>query len=137
MDTDDRNLIERLTWDEVARRIEGSRCRQAATELAKQSHGSHADKLEISLMLALAPELVDMTRAEAGPALTQDVPGRLTPTDTASPNYSRSGSFGDPTLATRAKGEILLKAMLDDLSEQVCGFVAELSATAPLRSVSQ
>jgi creatinine amidohydrolase len=48
----------------------------------------------------------------------------LTPADTSSPNYSRSGSYGDPTLATRAKGEILLAAMVDDLAEQVTGFLA-------------
>ncbi len=92
-------------------------CRQAAAfadprwpalsprrrQLAEQRHGSHADELETSLMLALAPQLVDMTRAEASPDLTQSA-GRLTPTDPTSPNYSRSGSFGDPTLATRGQG---------------------------------
>ena len=44
-------------------------------ELAEQSHGSHADELETSLMLALAPQLVDMARAEASPALTRETPG--------------------------------------------------------------
>jgi len=47
------------------------------------------------LMLALAPHLVDMTRAEASPALKQETPGALTPLDPNTPNYSRSGSFGD------------------------------------------
>ena len=70
-------------------------------------------------MLAIAPHLVDMARAEASPALKQEAPGALTPSDPNSPNYSRSGSYGDPTLATAAKGEALLAAMLDDLSEQV------------------
>ena len=47
---------------------EGPRYRRAAaTALAEQSHGSHADELETSLMLALAPQLVDMARAEAEP----------------------------------------------------------------------
>ena len=36
-------------------------------QIAEQSHGSHADELETSLMLALAPQLVDMSRAEAEP----------------------------------------------------------------------
>ena len=116
---------------------EGPRYRRAAAELAEQRHGSHADELETSLMLALAPELVDISRAEASPALTQEVPGRLTPTDTASPNYSRSGSFGDPTLATPAKGTILLKALLDDLDEQVSVFLARLATVPPIRGVSR
>jgi creatinine amidohydrolase len=102
---------------------DGQRYRRAAAELAAQNHGSHADELETSLMLALAPHLVDMPRAEASPALTHEVPGPLTRRDSASPNYSRSGSFGDPTLATRAKGEILLAAMVDDMAEQATAFV--------------
>lgn len=84
---------------------DGPRYRRAAAELAGPSHGSHADDLETSLMLAIAPHLVEMARAEASPPLTREVPGRLTPTDTASPNYSRSGSFGDPTVATATKGD--------------------------------
>lgn len=102
---------------------DGPRYRRAATEIAEQRHGSHADELETSLMLALAPHLVEMSRAEASPPLTHEVPGRLTPIDTASPNYSRSGSFGDPTLATATKGNILLRAMLDDLDEQISTFL--------------
>lgn len=108
---------------------EGPHYRRAATALAQQGRGSHADELETSLMLAIAPEVVDMARAQASPAIAQAAPGRLTPSDKASPNYSRSGSFGDPTLATFEKGETLLAAMLDDLTEQTTAFLAELSGT--------
>jgi creatinine amidohydrolase len=114
---------------------DGQHYRRAAAQLAEQRHGSHADELETSLMLAIAPHLVDLGNAEASPPLKQEMPGRLTPSDAASPNYSRSGSFGDPTLATAAKGEILLKAVLDDLTEQVLAFLAA-PATDPIRSVS-
>jgi creatinine amidohydrolase len=103
---------------------DGPRYRRAAEKLAEQDHGSHADELETSLMLALVPQLVDMSRAEASPALKHEMPGPLTFREPASPNYSRSGSFGDPTLATRAKGEILLEAMVDDIVEQATAFVA-------------
>lgn len=115
---------------------EGPRYLRAAKALAEQGHGSHADELETSLMLALAPELVEMSRAEASPALKDQAAGRLTPSDAASPNYSRSGSYGDPTLATRAKGEALLAAMLDDLNEQAEAFVAE-HASDPVRNISR
>jgi creatinine amidohydrolase len=104
---------------------EGPSYRRAAVELAEQSHGSHADELETSLMLALAPEVVDMSRAEASPKVKCETPGRLTPSDVSSPNYSYSGSYGDPTFATRAKGEILLAAMVDDLNEQVTTFLSQ------------
>jgi len=103
---------------------DGPNYHRAAAQLAEQRHGSHADELETSLMLALAPDLVDMSRAEASPDMPYEVAGRLTPSDMSSPNYSRSGSYGDPTLATRAKGEVLLAAMVDDLAEQVTGFLA-------------
>lgn len=109
---------------------DGPRYRRATAGLARQGQGSHADELETSLMLALAPELVDMSRAEASPTIAKAIPGRLTPTDKASPNYSRSGSFGDPTLATLEKGEALLAAMRDDLAEQATSFLAAISRTA-------
>ncbi|ANW03976.1 creatininase family protein [Bradyrhizobium icense] len=104
---------------------EGPRYPRVARQLAEQSHGSHADELETSLMLALAPHLVDMTRAEASPVMNHETPGALTPSDPNSPNYSRSGSYGDPTRATSAKGEALLAAMLDDLHEQAASFIAQ------------
>lgn len=109
---------------------DGPHYRRTAAALARQSHGSHADEIETSLMLAIAPELVDISRAEASPAIAQAALGRLTPSDKTSPNYSRSGSFGDPTLATLEKGEALLAAMLDDLAEQVTSFLAEPSGSA-------
>jgi creatinine amidohydrolase len=112
---------------------QGSRYRRAADQLAEQSHGSHADELETSLMLALVPDLVEMSRAEASHAVKVEMPGRLTPTDISSPNYSRSGSYGDPTLATRAKGEVLLAAMVDDLSEQATAFLAGTNDSAGLK----
>jgi creatinine amidohydrolase len=116
----------------------GSRYRLAAGQLAEQRHGSHADELETSLMLALAPDLVAMSRAQASPAIKYETPGPLTPSDASSPNYSRSGSYGDPTLATRAKGEVLLAAIVDDLAEQVTAFLAAKDASGKIkhRSVS-
>jgi creatinine amidohydrolase len=103
---------------------DGPRYRRAAKDVSEQSHGGHADELETSRMLVLAPHLVNTARAEASPALTHETPGPLTPSDKSSPNYSRSGSFGDPTLATRVKGEILLTAMVDDMVEQATAFIA-------------
>lgn len=98
----------------------GPRYRETAQRLREQPYGSHADELETSRMLAVLPRWVDMTRAVASPVLADGPkPGALTPTDPASPNYSPSGSFGDPRLATREKGEVLLEAMLGNLEEEV------------------
>ena len=124
--------LERLAFANVGhiRIHDGPRYRRAAKDLAEQGHGSHADELETSLMLAIAPELVEMARAEASPAVERAMPGRLTPTDKASPNYSRSGSFGDPTLASREKGDILLGAMVDDIAAQAEDFLTGLARAA-------
>ena len=125
----DRALARLATGDALHLEVhEGPNYRRAAAQLAEQGHGSHADELETSLMLALASDLVDMTRAEASPEVKQEAAGPLTPLDASSPNYSRSGSYGDPTLATRAKGEVLLAAMLGDLTERATAFLAERAA---------
>lgn len=103
---------------------DGPRYRATAERIAQQKFGSHADELETSLMLALAPDAVDMALAEASPVAGREASGLLTPIDPLSLNYSPSGSFGDPTLATRAKGELLLAAMTDDLVERALAFLA-------------
>ena len=78
-------------------------------QVETQAGGSHADEIETSMMLYMAPHTVDMRRAVAdyhpgdGP-LTRDPNGPGT--------YSPTGTYGDPTLATRAKGEKLVSALL-------------------------
>ena len=96
----------------------GPRFLKTADELKEQPYGTHADEIETSLMLAIAPELVDMARAAPCPFLpTGPSSGTLSPDDPSSPNYAPSGSFGDPTLASADKGARLLAAILDDLME--------------------
>ena|SRR5688572_8068310 len=86
--------------------------------IAEQEGGTHADEIETSMMLYIAPQTVDMRKAvkdyapktRRGFSRTPDGPG----------HFSKSGVFGDPTLATRAKGEQIVEAMvagiLDDLA---------------------
>ncbi len=65
----------------------------------------HADEVETSMMLALAPESVRLDRAQpeypAFPALFGSEPMKLS-------TFNRSGVFGDPRPATAAKGEALI-----------------------------
>lgn len=126
-----RRALDRIGSDQILHlKIHGGeKYKAAARRIAQQLHGSHADELETSLMLALMPYAVDMARAEASPAIVREVAGYLTPSNPASPNYSRSGSFGDPTLATGAKGEQLLSAMMDDLVEQAKAFLTAAPAS--------
>lgn len=96
---------------------EGPRYREATTALMEQPAGTHADELETSRMLALMPELVKTERAQASPPGKGGAPEPLSPKNPNSPNYSPSGSWGDPTLATMEKGKKLLEAMAEDVAE--------------------
>jgi creatinine amidohydrolase len=96
----------------------GPRFVDTVRAIQEQTYGTHADEIETSLMLVVAPELVDMARAAACPVSPMGpTPGPLSPDDASSPRYSPSGSFGDPTLASAAKGETVLAAILEDLLE--------------------
>ena len=79
-------------------------------EVLQQEGGTHADEAETSMMLYLQPEVVDMRRA------VKDYQPKGAPGFTRDPNtpgtYSPTGTWGDPTLATRAKGERLVAALV-------------------------
>ncbi|MBN8982649.1 MAG: creatininase family protein [Rhizobiales bacterium] len=109
--------IRRLGDERVAqlRIYDGPQYKNANAEILEQLNGSHADEAETSLLLSLAPDVVKMKHAEASPGIVHPAPGALSPSKIGSPNYSRSGSFGDPTRATQSKGDILLAAMMYDL----------------------
>ena len=66
-------------------------------------NGGHADELETSLMLYIAGERVLPGLAVAEDRLFQ--PGPLNRNRPDAANYTASGAMGDPTLASRAKGE--------------------------------
>jgi creatinine amidohydrolase len=89
---------------------------RAATQAARQAYGSHADELETSRLLALAPERVRMERAAATPS-KDGFPGPLTRAN------APSGSYGDPTLANRDFGAELLAAMRADMIEMIAAAV--------------
>lgn len=93
----------------------------AAKRLATQPHGGHADELETSCLLAIAPHVVTVARAAASP-VEPPGPGPMQHADPRAPNFSASGSIGDPTLATAAKGEALLAAIIEDMMDAVAAF---------------
>lgn len=90
-------------------------------EVAEQEGGTHADEIETSLMLVIAPDRVDMTKAvkDYHPSddrgLTRDPKGRG--------SFSASGVYGDATLATREKGERVAAAFLDALVRDIDALV--------------
>jgi len=99
---------------------------RTADRVLNQQFGSHADERETSVLLALAPELVrmDLARTDYGkepPAGIFATPTTMQSTDASAADYSETGAFGDPTLASAEKGRVILDAMIADL---VAGLIA-------------
>ncbi len=91
----------------------------AEESVRQQERGTHADEIETSMMLYIAPDRVDMTRA-----VRDDSPrgrGGLTRTPGGPGTYSASGTWGDATLATVEKGRIVVEAT-------VAGILSDLEA---------
>lgn len=86
--------------------------------LLKQAGGTHADENETSMMLYIAPELVDMSKAVKD---FDPRPGRrgLTRDPNGTGSYSPTGVYGDPTLATRKKGKTIVEATVREVVRQV------------------
>lgn len=78
-------------------------------QIAQQEGGTHADEIETSMMLVIAPEMVDMTKAvkDYHPGM-----GPLTRKAYGEGVYSASGVYGDATLATREKGGRIIEALV-------------------------
>ena len=84
-------------------------------DLLEQQYGSHADEHETSLMLHIAPEVVNMSLAVDDGAKGK---GRLT-REKGEGLWSPSGVFGQATLATAAKGEVIARVLLDHVLEHL------------------
>ncbi|KFE62233.1 Creatinine amidohydrolase [Hyalangium minutum] len=85
-------------------------------EVARQEGGTHADEIETSIMLYIAPKTVDMSKA-----VKDYHPGKgpLTRTPKDAGVYSASGVFGDATLATRAKGQRVVETLVSTLLSDI------------------
>ncbi len=86
--------------------------------LLRQEGGTHADESETSMMLYIAPETVDMSKAVKD---YDSRPGRrgLTRKPDSSGHFSATGIYGDPTLATREKGRVIVEATVREIVRQV------------------
>lgn len=90
-----------------------------------QPDGSHADEIATSIMLYIAPEVVQMDRAQRDINPNPGT-GNLTRNPAGQDGvYSPTGSYGDPTLATLEKGEVLVEGMVASLVEHIQRFILE------------
>lgn len=92
-------------------------------ELLKQEGGTHADEGETSMMLYISPETVDMSKAVKD---FDSRPGRkgLTRNPEGEAHYSPTGIWGDPTLASRNKGEVLVETAVKEITRQIKELIA-------------
>ncbi len=85
-------------------------------QVSKQEGGTHADEIETSMMLYMAPATVDMSKAVKDFHPSR---GRLVRDSTQAGTYSPTGIWGDPTLATRGKGEKITEALVAGLLRDI------------------
>jgi creatinine amidohydrolase len=101
----------------------------ATKRVEEQARGTHADEIETSLMLYMDPSRVNMDLAVRDD--TPDNPSALlTRKKDGQGTYSPSGVWGNPTLATRAKGKVVVEGMVKGILDDI---VALRSAPLPRR----
>lgn len=88
----------------------------------QQRLGGHGDEHETSLMLAIAPQRVEMAKAVCDYGNMLEAPDSVFVASavfdgdpSSGINYSATGVRGDPSLATEEKGRLILAAMIDEL----------------------
>lgn len=95
---------------------------QLPAGLFQQNWGSHADEHETSLMLHIAPELVDMSKAvddgSEGEGLLSRIRGQGI--------WSESGVYGQATLATADKGRVVAEALITKVIDDISGLIVKV-----------
>lgn len=92
--------------------------------IQKQPGGTHADEIETSKMLYIDPASVEMKKAKKDYNPRPERPGvPLTRNPEVAARgdgtYSPTGSWGDPTLATREKGRVVTQATFAAILKQI------------------
>jgi creatinine amidohydrolase len=90
---------------------------QVESKIKQEEGGTHANEIETSMMLFIAPETVEMGAAvkDYHPSAT----GGLTRSPSGEGSYSASGIYGDPTLATLRKGKIVVEAVIQGILQEI------------------
>jgi creatinine amidohydrolase len=110
-----------------------ARLRQASQNVRDQEGGAHADEIETSMMLYIDPSAVNMKNAARdftpAPGAAPDLL-RLTRQRGGTGIYSPTGVWGDPSLATREKGRVIVESLVAAILQDI-----EDLRAAPLPSV--
>ncbi len=102
-----------LTYTDLAGRLE-----RVSAPVRQEEGGTHADEVETSMMLYIDSQSVDMRRAvkEFIPSIG---PLQLTRQRNGIGTFSESGVWGDPTLATREKGRVIVEGLVAAVLEDI------------------
>ncbi len=85
-------------------------------QLSEQAAGTHADEIEASMMLYIAPDVVKMEHATKDVHADHGSGGLTRDANARRGVYSPSGAYGDPTLATLEKGREVVEHMVEVLA---------------------
>jgi creatinine amidohydrolase len=114
---------------------------RASAATLEQKLGGHGDEHETSLMLAIAPERVDMAKAAADygnmlsePASVFVAPSVFNDDPASGSQYSAFGVRGDPSLASAEKGRIILADMIGELVDGLRPICESVAPHRPPRS---
>jgi creatinine amidohydrolase len=88
----------------------------AESAVAEQEGGTHADEIETSMMLYIRPHGVDMRKAAKD---YHPAEGGLTRSRSGAGAYSPTGIYGDATLASRQKGEVVVEAFVEGILREI------------------
>ncbi len=88
--------------------------------ISRQAGGTHADEIETSMMLYIRPQVVQMRKAvddvhPGSGGLTRDSATAVREQRV----WSRSGVFGNATLATRDKGRAVVEAQVSEMVAEI------------------
>lgn len=99
---------------------------------SQQPCGTHADMNETSIMLFIAPELVDMRKAVKDCNASLGPGGLSRNPDAKAGVYSASGVWGDATLATAEQGRQLVEELLTTIVADIALLKVAPLPEAPL-----
>jgi len=114
-------VAERLKDDGILMRYTDiTKPNDAIKAIKKETHGTHANEEETSVMLFISPKSVDMKKAVKDYGIEKGTALGLSPDPNKdNTTYSPSGVFGDATLATREKGEKIMNIELKTIETEI------------------
>jgi creatinine amidohydrolase len=92
---------------------------EAERQVRTEAVGTHADEIETSMMLYMAPHIVRRELAVRDVHEDRGGANKLSPDPQGQGVYSPTGAWGDPTRATAEKGRVVVEALVSHIVGQI------------------